>query len=86
MAVLVVLVLLALLVPRACQAFTGSEEEPGSEAAQVTDVGVTSRGEEGSVTTKEGAGKSSEGVNAMSIVETVRRLTAARRPAGLRME
>ena len=38
-AVLVVLVLLALLVPRACQAFTGSEEEPGSEASQVTEVG-----------------------------------------------
>ena len=45
-AALVVVLLLALLVPRACQAFTGSEEEPGSEASQVTEVGDAGGGEE----------------------------------------
>ena len=45
-AALVVLLLLALLVPRACQALTGSDEEPGSEAPQVTEVGGAGGGEE----------------------------------------
>ena len=65
-AVLVVLVLLALLVPRACQAFTGSEEEPGSEGSQVTEVSGVS--EEETATTQEGAGGSSEVADAMTVV------------------
>ncbi|MDX6380058.1 MAG: hypothetical protein QOI57_1082, partial [Rubrobacteraceae bacterium] len=39
MAVLVILLLLALLVPQACQALLGSGEEPGSGTQGTSDLG-----------------------------------------------
>jgi hypothetical protein len=57
-AALVVLLLLALLVPRACQALTGSEDEPASEASQVTEVG--SAGGEEDTPSEEGSTSGTE--------------------------
>src|SRR3954451_6405599 len=52
-AALVVLLLLALLVPQACQALLGSGEEPGSRTHDTSDVGSSDGGTDEESTTSE---------------------------------